>query len=171
MLMTETGKPKNWWQRLDGPLKVGLVFAILGIILTIVGILRDPTTPVTACSLGVGSLISGLTWGLVSWAIATAAVEDEVQLVFVLMARAEIPGVEDEHLAVGAPAVAHHAIAGVREVVRAFGRRSPLLARGRDPAEIGPAEHLGDHRGTLGTRPVQFGHQLVGIHHQQAGFP
>jgi hypothetical protein len=75
--MTETDKPKNWWQRLDGPLKVGLVFAALGIILTIVGIFRDPTTPVTAWSLGVGSLISGLTWGLVSWAIATAAVEVE----------------------------------------------------------------------------------------------
>jgi hypothetical protein len=75
MLMTD--KPKNWWQRLDGPLKVGLFFAILGIILTIIGIFRDPTTPVTAWSLGVGSLISGLTWGLVSWAIATAAVEVE----------------------------------------------------------------------------------------------
>lgn len=75
MLMTE--KPKNVWQRLDGPLKVGLVFAALGIILTIVGIFRDPTTPITAWSLGVGSLISGVTWGLVSWAIATAAVEVE----------------------------------------------------------------------------------------------
>lgn len=77
MLMTETDKPKNWWQRLDGPLKVGLAFAVLGIVLTIVGIFRDPTTPVTAWSLGIGSLISGVTWGLVSWAIATAAVEVE----------------------------------------------------------------------------------------------
>ncbi|MFN8459494.1 MAG: hypothetical protein U0401_33400 [Anaerolineae bacterium] len=68
---------KNLWQRLDGPLKVGIFFAVLGIILTIVGILRDPTTPVTAWSLGVGSLIAGVTWGLVSWAIATAAVEVE----------------------------------------------------------------------------------------------
>lgn len=68
---------KNLWQRLDGPLKVGLSFALLGIILTIIGIFRDPTTPITAWSLGVGSLISGLTWGLVSWAIATAAVEVE----------------------------------------------------------------------------------------------
>lgn len=68
---------KNLWQRLDGPLKVGLFFAILGIVLTIVGILRDPTTPVTAWSLGIGSLIAGGTWGLVSWAIATAAVEVE----------------------------------------------------------------------------------------------
>jgi hypothetical protein len=77
MLNTDINKPKNWWQRLDGPLKVGLVFAALGIILTIVGIFRDPTTPVTVWSLGVGSLISGVTWGLVSWAIATAAVEVE----------------------------------------------------------------------------------------------
>ena len=54
MLMTETDQGKNWWQRLDGPLKVGLVFAALGIILTIIGIFRDPTTPVTAWSLGRG---------------------------------------------------------------------------------------------------------------------
>ena len=71
------GQGKNWWQRLDGPLKVGLFFAIFGIVLTIIGILRDPNTPVSVWSLGVGSLISGATWGLVSWAIATAAVEVE----------------------------------------------------------------------------------------------
>jgi hypothetical protein len=76
--MTETSnQSKNLWQRMSGPLKVGLIFAALGIILTIIGIFRDPTTPITAWSLGVGSLISGLTWGLVSWAIATAAVEVE----------------------------------------------------------------------------------------------
>ena len=76
--MTETSnQTRNLWQRMSGPLKVGLSFAVLGIVLTIVGILRDPTTPVTAWSLGVGSLISGVTWGLVSWAIATAAVEVE----------------------------------------------------------------------------------------------
>lgn len=68
---------KNLWQRMDGPLKVGLSFALLGIILTIIGIFRDPTTPVTAWSLLVGSAISGGVWGLVSWAIATAAVEVE----------------------------------------------------------------------------------------------
>jgi hypothetical protein len=76
--MTEThNQTKNLWQRMSGPLKVGLSCAALGIILTVIGIFRDATTPVTAWSLGVGSLISGLTWGLVSWAIATAAVEVE----------------------------------------------------------------------------------------------
>lgn len=72
---------KNLWQRLDGPLKVGIGCAILGIALTLIGIFRDPTTPVTAWSITVGSLISGGVWGVVSWAIATAAVEveDDVQ--------------------------------------------------------------------------------------------
>ncbi len=68
---------KNLWQRLDGPLKVGISCAVLGIALTLIGIFRDPTTPVTAWSIGMGSLISGSVWGIVSWAIATAAVEVE----------------------------------------------------------------------------------------------
>jgi hypothetical protein len=68
---------RNLWQKLDGPLKIGLSFALLGIILTIIGIFRDPTTPITVWSIGMGSLISGIVWGLVSWAIATAAVEVE----------------------------------------------------------------------------------------------
>jgi len=92
--MTETSQPaKNLWQRMSGPLKVGLIFAALGIILTIIGIFRDPTTPVTAWSLGIGSLISGLTWGLVSWAIATAAVEVEND---VSQARADSEAQADE---------------------------------------------------------------------------
>ena len=73
-----TSKPL--WQRLDGPLKVGIAFAVLGIVLTIIGIFRDPTTPITAWSLSVGSLISGSVWGVVSWAIATAAVEVEADV-------------------------------------------------------------------------------------------
>ena len=68
---------KNLWQRVNGPTKIGLVFAAAGILLTVIGIFRDPTTPVNAWSLGMGILISGGTWGIVSWAIATAAVEVE----------------------------------------------------------------------------------------------
>ena len=75
--MMTNNPSKNLWQRLDGPLKVGLAFAAFGIILTIIGIFRDPSVPVTAWSLGMGSLISGGVWGLVSWGIATAAVEVE----------------------------------------------------------------------------------------------
>jgi hypothetical protein len=65
------------WQRLNGPTKIGIGFAAVGILLTVIGVFRDPTTPVNAWSLGVGALISGGTWGVVSWAIATAAVEVE----------------------------------------------------------------------------------------------
>ncbi len=68
---------KTWFSKLSGPLKIGLGFALAAVILTVIGIFRDPGTPVTAWSLGVGSLVSGLTWGLVSWAIATAAVTIE----------------------------------------------------------------------------------------------
>ncbi len=68
---------KQLWQKLDGPLKIGVGCALLGIALTVIGIFRDPTTPVTAWSLIVGSLIAGGVWGIVSWAIATAAVEVE----------------------------------------------------------------------------------------------
>lgn len=78
-MSTQAGTPnhKNIWGRLNGPTKIGLVFAAVGILLTVIGIFRDPTTPVNAWSLGVGALISGGTWGVVSWAIATAAVEVE----------------------------------------------------------------------------------------------
>jgi hypothetical protein len=62
---------------MNGPLKIGLCFALIAVGLTIVGILRDPGTPVNAWTLIVGSSISGLTWGLVSWAIAMAAVTVE----------------------------------------------------------------------------------------------
>ncbi len=73
----DSPRSKNFWQRLNGPTKIGLVFAAVGILLTVIGVFRDPTTPVNAWSLGMGALISGGTWGLVSWAIATAAVEVE----------------------------------------------------------------------------------------------
>jgi len=76
-MATANNENKNLWQRLGGPVKIGLAFALLGIVMTIAGIFRDPGTPVTAWSLLIGSLISGTVWGLVSWAIATAAVEVE----------------------------------------------------------------------------------------------
>jgi hypothetical protein len=74
---TDSKNRKNIWQRLNGPAKIGLGFAIAGIVLTIIGVFRDPTTPVNVWSLGMGALISGVTWGVVSWAIATTAVEVE----------------------------------------------------------------------------------------------
>lgn len=71
---------KNWWTKLNGPVKIGLVFALIAIMLTVIGIIRDPGTPNTLWAFVVGSLISGATWGLVSWAIATAAVTVEKEV-------------------------------------------------------------------------------------------
>lgn len=68
---------KNLWQRLDGPTKIGLFFATLGVTLTVMGVFRDPTVPINVWSLVVGSLIGGGTWGLISWVVAFATVEVE----------------------------------------------------------------------------------------------
>ncbi len=64
-------------KNLSTPIKIGLAFAAIAIVLTVVGVLRDPGTPVNLWTLTVGSLISGGMWGLVSWAIATAAIAVE----------------------------------------------------------------------------------------------
>ena len=66
------------WHRLSGPVKVGLAFALIAIVMALVGILKgSSTTPVTFRSILMAVLISGGTWGVVSWAIATAVVEVE----------------------------------------------------------------------------------------------
>lgn len=64
----------GFWARLSGPLKVGIIFAALGIVLAIVGILRG-MVPLNPLSIFLALLISGGSWGLVSWAVATAAVD------------------------------------------------------------------------------------------------
>jgi hypothetical protein len=57
-------------------LRVGVVFAALGLILAIAGILRG-AVPLNPLSIFLALLISGGGWGLVSWAIATAVVDVE----------------------------------------------------------------------------------------------
>jgi len=64
------------WGRLSGPLKVGLIFAALGIVLAVVGIFRG-MVPLNPLSIFLALLISGGSWGVVSWAVATAAVDVE----------------------------------------------------------------------------------------------
>jgi hypothetical protein len=67
------------WKQLSTPLKVGLVAAALGITLAVVGILRG-TVPANLLSIALALLISGLSWGIVAWAIATAAADVEHDL-------------------------------------------------------------------------------------------
>lgn len=64
------------WKRLSLPLKIALVFAALGIALTVVGIVRG-NVPLNPASIGMALLIGGGSWFLVSWAVATAAVDVE----------------------------------------------------------------------------------------------
>jgi hypothetical protein len=64
------------WQTLSLPLKTGFIFAALGLALTVVGIARG-NVPLNPASIAIALLIGGGSWFLVSWAVATAAVDVE----------------------------------------------------------------------------------------------
>ena len=66
-------------RRLSGPLKIGLIAAALGIALALVGIARG-NVPLNPTSVLLALLISGGSWGLVAWAVATAAYDVEADL-------------------------------------------------------------------------------------------
>ncbi len=64
------------FRRLALPLRVGLICAGLGMALAIVGIVRG-NVPLNALSIFLALLISGGSWGVVSWAVTTAVVDVE----------------------------------------------------------------------------------------------
>ncbi|MCC6458259.1 MAG: hypothetical protein IT328_25120 [Caldilineaceae bacterium] len=65
--------------RLSTPLKVGLAFGLVALALTVVGIVRG-TVPPNPASIAMALLIGGGVWFVVSWAVATAAVDVETDL-------------------------------------------------------------------------------------------
>ena len=67
------------WKQLSNPLKVGIIAALLGMALAVIGIFRG-TVPANFLSIVLALLISGLSWGIVAWAIATAASDVEHDL-------------------------------------------------------------------------------------------
>lgn len=74
------GSVRRWWStRLSPPTRVGIVFAALGIALALVGIARG-NVPANPLSIFMALLISGGSWGIVSWAIARAVVDVEGDL-------------------------------------------------------------------------------------------
>lgn len=74
----EQALKRGLWNRMSGPVKIGLAFAAIAIIMAVVGLIRESATnPVPLRGVLIAIVISGGTWGLVSWAIATAAVEVE----------------------------------------------------------------------------------------------
>ncbi|MGE5601544.1 MAG: hypothetical protein ACM30E_00745 [Nitrososphaerales archaeon] len=64
------------WRRTPLALRVGLIFAAAGIVLAIVGILKG-TVPPNPLSIFLALLISGGSWGIVSWAVTTAIMDVE----------------------------------------------------------------------------------------------
>ena len=74
------GSVRRWWStRLGLPTRVGIVFAALGIALALVGIARG-NVPANPLSISMALLISGGSWGIVSWAVARAVVDVESDL-------------------------------------------------------------------------------------------
>jgi hypothetical protein len=72
----EQARRRSWWGRRSLPLRIGLICAAAGLILALVGILRG-NVPLNPLSIFLALLISGGSWFLVSWAVATAAVDVE----------------------------------------------------------------------------------------------
>jgi len=61
---------------LRGPVLIGVVAALIAIGLSLYGMLTNPNaTPLTLRSFLLVVVIAGGAWGLIAWAIATAAVE------------------------------------------------------------------------------------------------
>jgi hypothetical protein len=64
------------FSRISLPVKVGLIFAGVAMLLAVVGIVRG-VVPANPLSIFLALLISGGSWGLVSWAVTTAVVDVE----------------------------------------------------------------------------------------------
>ena len=64
------------WNRFSTPIKIGIGFGAIGILLTVIGIIRG-NVPLHPASIGMALLIGGGMWFLVSWAVATAAIDVE----------------------------------------------------------------------------------------------
>ena len=61
---------------LHGPVLIGVVAALIAIGLSVFGMIRNPeATPLNIRSLLLVVVLAGGSWGLIAWAIATAAVE------------------------------------------------------------------------------------------------
>lgn len=61
------------WRRVGSPERIGLAFAFIGALLTVIGLSMGNLTDLTLRSVLLGILLGGGSWGLVSWAIASAA--------------------------------------------------------------------------------------------------
>lgn len=73
---TSDNRLRRLWKRLGTAVKIGIIFAIIsGLMATTGWIVRPDYTSRSLLSLFLAVVISAGTWGLVSWAIAAAAIE------------------------------------------------------------------------------------------------
>lgn len=63
------------WKKLGGPVKIGLTLGFIGALLAVIGLLAGNLAPLSVRSLALGILLGGGSWGVVSWAIASAAAD------------------------------------------------------------------------------------------------
>ena len=68
-----------WPRRLSLPVKIGLAFGVLGLLLTTIGIFRGQV-PMAPANILVALLLGGGVWFVIAWAVATAAVDVESEL-------------------------------------------------------------------------------------------
>jgi hypothetical protein len=71
---------KTWRERarifFRGPVLIGVIAATIAIVLSVFGMVRNPdATPINLRSILLVVVLAGGSWGLIAWAIATAAVE------------------------------------------------------------------------------------------------
>lgn len=66
-------------RRLPGPVKIGLIAAGLALLLALIGIARG-NVPLNPLSIALALLISAGSWGIVAWAVATAAADVDEDL-------------------------------------------------------------------------------------------
>ncbi|MEZ4735479.1 MAG: hypothetical protein R3E79_50955 [Caldilineaceae bacterium] len=60
--------------KFSGPVKIGAIFGLLGILFTVIGVIRG-NVPLHPASIGMALLIGGGVWFVVAWAVATAAAD------------------------------------------------------------------------------------------------
>jgi hypothetical protein len=64
---------RQWWSRLSRPVQIGLALGLIGALLTVVGLFTGSFASLTLRSVVLGIVLSGGSWGVVSWAVASAA--------------------------------------------------------------------------------------------------
>lgn len=75
------------------PIKIGLLFGCIGLVLTVVGIVRG-NVPLHPASISLALLIGGGVWFVIAWAVATAAVDVEQDLATTANETADEPTTE-----------------------------------------------------------------------------